>query len=76
VTQRQFAPSTLDQMNETPTGKVTSRTPATSSIKTTTLSGPSSITLPPFSATALDYTIGGQSAATGQPKLQQNLPPR
>jgi hypothetical protein len=63
VTQRQYAPSDLDEMNEAPTGTATNLTPATSAIETSTLSSPTSITLPPFSVTALDYTSPGPQAA-------------
>ncbi|MFC5861893.1 chitobiase/beta-hexosaminidase C-terminal domain-containing protein [Acidicapsa dinghuensis] len=66
VTQRQIAPSSLDTMNETSTGTVTTQAPATVSIETSSLSSPTSITLPPHSATALDYTAGG-AAATAMP---------
>jgi hypothetical protein len=57
VTQRQYAPSSLDEMNEAPTGTATNHTPATVAIETSSLSSPTSITLPPYSATALDYTV-------------------
>ena len=63
VTVRQYAPSDLDEMNEAPTGTPTNRTQATSAIETSSLSSPASITLPPFSATALDYTAAGLAAA-------------
>jgi hypothetical protein len=63
VTQRQYAPGALDDMNEAPTGTATNLTAATVSIETTTLSSPSSISLPPFSVTALDYTSTGVTAA-------------
>jgi hypothetical protein len=63
VTQRQYAPSDLDEMNEAPTGTATNLTQATSAIETTTLSSPTSITLPPFSVTALDYMAQGLAAA-------------
>jgi len=63
VTQRQYAPAALDDMNEAPSGTATNLTPATVSIETTTLSSPSSITLPPFSVTALDYTAAGLTTA-------------
>jgi len=63
VTQRQYAPTALDAMNEAPTGTATNKTPATVAIETSTLSSPSSINLPPFSATALDYTSPGPQAA-------------
>ena len=59
VTQRQLAPATLDQMNEAPTGTVTNLTPATTSIESSNLSSPGSVTLPPYSVTALDYTTNG-----------------
>jgi hypothetical protein len=63
VTQRQYAPAALDDMNEAPTGTASNNTQATVALATTTLSSPASITLPPFSATALDYTAGGASTA-------------
>ncbi|MGA3072031.1 MAG: chitobiase/beta-hexosaminidase C-terminal domain-containing protein, partial [Terracidiphilus sp.] len=63
VTQRQYAPAALDDMNEAPSGTVTNLTPATVSIETSTLSSPSSIALPPFSVTALDYTAAGLTTA-------------
>jgi LysM repeat protein len=63
VTQRQYAPAALDDMNEAPSGTATNLTPATVSIETSTLSSPSSITLPPFSVTALDYTAAGLTTA-------------
>ena len=65
VTKRQFAPSSLNDMNEAPSGTATNQTAATTSIQTTTLTDPSSITLPPHSVTALDYVAtGAQSAST------------
>jgi len=63
VTQRQYAPAELDDMNEAPTGTATNRTPATVALETSTLSSPASITLPPYSATALDYTVSGVATA-------------
>jgi len=63
VTQRQYAPAALDEMNETGTGILTNLAPATVAIETSTLSSPGSITLPPHSATALDYTATGLTTA-------------
>jgi len=63
VTVRQYAPSDLDEMNEAPTGTATNRASATSAVETSSLSSPTSITVPPFSVTALDYTAQGLSAA-------------
>jgi hypothetical protein len=63
VTQRQYAPAELDDMNEAPTGTATNRTPATVALETSTLSSPGSITLPPYSVTALDYTASGVATA-------------
>ena len=63
VTQRQYAPAALDDMNEAPSGTVTNQTQATVALETSTLSSPSSITLPPYSVTALDYTTGGVTTA-------------
>jgi hypothetical protein len=55
VTQRQYAPSSPDLMNEGPTpGSLIA--PATVAIATSSLFSPASITLPPDSVTALDYT--------------------
>jgi len=59
VAQRQYAPSALDDMNESPTGTLTNLTPSTVAIETSSLSSPNSITLPPYSVTALDYSAGG-----------------
>jgi hypothetical protein len=63
VTQRQYAPAELDDMNEAPTGTATNRTPATVALETSTLSSPASITLPPYSVTALDYAASGVTTA-------------
>jgi hypothetical protein len=65
VTQRQYAPAHLNDMNETQSGVNTHLAAATVAIETSTLSSPGSITLPPHSATALDYdSTGLASAAT------------
>ena len=64
VTQRQFAPAGLDDMNESPTGTVTNTTKAKVVLTTTTLSSPNSLTLPPHSVTALDYVAAGSSPST------------
>jgi hypothetical protein len=63
VTQRQLAPGALNDMNEAATGTATTSTQATVSIDTSSLSSPSSISLPPYSVTALDYTSSGLQAA-------------
>ncbi|MDR3659488.1 MAG: chitobiase/beta-hexosaminidase C-terminal domain-containing protein, partial [Mycobacterium sp.] len=63
VTQRQYAPASLDSLNEAPTGTVSNQTAATVAVETSSLSSPGSITLPPHSVTALDYTTGGQASA-------------
>ncbi len=63
VTQRQYAPANLNDMNETHTGVLTNLAPATVAIETSTLSSPGSITLPPHSATALDYDSTGLTTA-------------
>jgi hypothetical protein len=63
VSQRQLAPAALDDMNEAPTGTATNHTLAAVSIETSSLSTPSSIILPPYSVTALDYTAQGLAAA-------------
>ncbi len=63
VTQRQYAPAALNDMNESHSGTVTNLAPATVAIETSTLSSPGSITLPPHSATALDYDSTGLTTA-------------
>ncbi len=63
VTQRQYAPSSLDAMNEAPTGTASNHSPAAVAIETSSLSSPSSITLPPYSVTALDYSATTTQAA-------------
>lgn len=65
VTQRQYAPSGLDDLNEAPTGKPSNTAKATVVLTSTTLSSPKSITLPPHSVTALDY-VGGSGAQVTQ----------
>jgi len=63
VTQRQLAPASPDDLNEAHIGTATTQTPATVSIETSTLNSPTSINLPPYSVTALDYTAAGLAAA-------------
>ncbi|MGD0893004.1 MAG: chitobiase/beta-hexosaminidase C-terminal domain-containing protein, partial [Terracidiphilus sp.] len=60
VIQRQYAPASLDDMNESPAGQNSDNTAATVSVETSTLSSPGSITLPPHSVTALDYTAASE----------------
>ncbi|HTW79622.1 MAG TPA: Ig-like domain repeat protein, partial [Terracidiphilus sp.] len=57
VTMRQFAPASLDALNEAPTGQPSNATPATVAVNTSTLSSLSGLSLPPYSVTALDYTV-------------------
>jgi hypothetical protein len=64
VIQRQFAPAALDDMNESHTGTPTNTAKATVALTTATLSSPASLTLPPHSVTALDYTTNGTSSET------------
>ena len=64
VTVRQLAPKGLNDMNETHTGTATMLASANVSIQTSSLSNPTSVTLPPFSATALDYTVNGSTTPT------------
>ena len=63
VTQRQYAPAGLDNMNEAPSRTATNHAVATVALETSTLSSPGSITLPPYSVTALDYTVSGVATA-------------
>jgi LysM repeat protein len=63
VTQRQYAPAALDDMNEAASGTLTNLAPATVAIETSTVSSSGSVTLPPYSVTALDYSSTGLTAA-------------
>lgn len=70
VNVRQIAPSSLDELNEAPTGTPTNQTPATVVIDSSSLSSPSSFTLPPHSVSSLDYTAGGAAPSTlAQPTI-------
>lgn len=58
---RQYAPASLDDMNEAPTGRDTSQVPAASASQEHRVEGflPSTgVVLPPHSITAIDYTAG------------------
>jgi len=59
VTERQYAPSSLDLLNESPSGTSSSTSTAAVALTSTTVSNPSSLTLPPHSVTALDFTASG-----------------
>jgi hypothetical protein len=63
VTQRQYAPSSPDLLNEAPTGSLTNLTPAKVGLTSATLNNPTQITLPPLSVTALDFTSGYSTTA-------------
>jgi hypothetical protein len=63
VTQRQYAPSSPDLLNESPSGTSSDNAVANVALSSTTLNSPSSITLPPMSATALDFTSGSSTNA-------------
>jgi hypothetical protein len=65
VTERVYASSGLDNMNEAPTGEPTNTTKATVALASTTLANPTSVTLPPHSVIALDY-IGGSGTQVSQ----------
>jgi hypothetical protein len=65
VTVRQYAPQNPDDLNESPTGSATNKTAAKVVLTSTSTSNPGSITLPPHSVTALDYTAAGGSTSTG-----------
>ncbi|MGA3048811.1 MAG: hypothetical protein ABSD67_19420, partial [Terracidiphilus sp.] len=75
VTQRQYAPASLNDMNESPAEQNSLNTSATVAIETSTLSSPGSITLPPYSVTALDYTAASEpvSATLTSPALDATL---
>jgi hypothetical protein len=65
VTERQYAPSSPDLLNESPTGTSSNISVAAVALTSATLSNPTSITLPPMSATALDF-VSGHSTVAGQ----------
>lgn len=58
VTTRQMAPSTPDLINEAVAGNPTNTATMKTSITTSTGAATSSVTLPPFSLTAIDFTSG------------------
>lgn len=61
TTERQLAPGSLNDLNESPSGSPTVRAPSTTSIKTSLLQSLDKIDLPPASVTAFDYTIPATS---------------
>jgi len=62
-TTRQFAPGSIDDLNEAPSNTPTNNTAATVGITTSTQACSSSLTLPVNSITALDFTSSGFPAA-------------
>ena len=64
VVQRQYAPSNLNLLNEAPNGTNDQNAPMRVNIVTSSLSSPTSITLPPHSVTALDYTASAAPYAS------------
>jgi len=56
VTVKQVAPPSLDSLNEAATGTPTNTTAATVSIATSSLTSPSSVSLPPYSVTEITYS--------------------
>jgi hypothetical protein len=71
VTERAYAPAGLNDMNEAPTGQASNKAKATVVLTSTTLANPASITLPPHSVIALDYTAGSSTpvAQTSMPSI-------
>jgi len=71
VTERMYTPASLDDMNEAATGKPSNTAPAKVVLTTATLSSPTSVTLPPHSVIALDYTSGSgtQVSQTATPAI-------
>jgi hypothetical protein len=63
VVERQYAPASLDLLNEAPSGTASNTAVATVALTSTTLNGASSITLPPHSVTALDFTATNTTTA-------------
>ncbi len=74
VIQRQYAPASLDALNEAPTGTSSYMANATLGITSTTLSGAKSITLPAHSVTALDFVAGGSNTVTAAATPTFSLP--
>ena len=62
VTVRSYAPASLDLMNEAATGTASNTTAASVALTSSTVTSPSSITLPAHSVIALDYTVGSGTA--------------
>ena len=58
VTQRQYAPGSPDLLNEAPTGSNSNATPASVFVTSAQITAPTSMTLPPLSVTAIDFTAG------------------
>jgi hypothetical protein len=56
---QQYAPSSPDLLNESPSGTATNTTPATTSISSASATCGSTVTLPPDSETAITFTVGG-----------------
>ncbi len=73
VTQRQIAPDNLNVLNEAQTGMNTSRTAARVTTTNARITLHDSLILPPYSVTALDYTIDGTAKAE-QPSAQESSP--
>jgi hypothetical protein len=64
VTQRQYAvAANPNAMNEAHTGEYTGKTAGAVNVTTSTVSTSSRWTLPPYSITAIDYSIGSKSTA-------------
>jgi hypothetical protein len=57
VTVRQYAPPSLDSMNESPSGTSSYTSQATVALSTSRVTNPGSLTLPPYSVTALDWNV-------------------
>ena len=64
VVERQYAPSSLDLLNESPAGTSNQNATMKATLSTATLSSPTSITLPAHSVTALDYTAASAPYAS------------
>jgi hypothetical protein len=64
VTQRQYAFADPNLMNEAPTGTPTNHAPTTVALTSSTIADPASVTLPPFSVTALDYSLAAAPIAS------------
>jgi hypothetical protein len=67
VTTRQLAPSSLDLLNEAHTGTATNKTAMATTVTSSSSPASNTVSLPPYSLTALDYSASSTSSAAPTP---------